>query len=113
VTSHLDLNPDILQQILRQPETGKALQVITDAMAADAKQHAPVEHGDYRDAIIGRVWQDSLGWHGALVGDNFKTVFIEHGVTGAGRSGDVNFPALHIFLNASKSTGLKTNEELA
>lgn len=112
-TSKVVLNPDILQQILHQPETGKALQVITDAMASDAKSHSPVEHGDYRDGIHGVVWSDSTGFHGALVGDNFKTVFIEHGVTGAGRSGDVSYPARHVFLNASRSVGLETNEELA
>lgn len=113
MTSNLDLRPDILAQVLKQPETQAALKLITDTMASDAKQHAPVEHGDYRDGIHGTVWEDSLGWHGAIVGDNFKTVFIEKGVTGAGRSGDVSFPALHVFLNASKAAGLDTNQELA
>lgn len=108
----LDLNSptEIMRALVHEDSYRAAMTTVGNVLASEAKSRAPVEHGDYRDGIHGQVWSDSDGHHVALVGDNFKTVFIEKGVHGAGAGGNVNFPAHRVFLLSAQSLGLNMNE---
>lgn len=112
MSATLDLNTAtvIMRDLVHEDSYGRAMVHVVGVLAQDAKQHAPVEHGDYRDGIVGRTFKDTDGWHAALVGTNFKTVWIEKGVTGAGAAGDINFPAHRVFLGAAQRGGLNTSE---
>ena len=100
--------PEIIKDLRKESTYGNGIEKVALAIAEEARSKAPVATGDYQRGIKGVRWQDSLGWHAACIGTDYKTVMIEKGVTGAGAAGDINFPALHVFQRAADVVGLDT-----
>ena len=48
-------NRGAIAALMRIPEMGRGLKMVADGAADAARSRAPVEHGDYRDGIEGRV----------------------------------------------------------
>jgi hypothetical protein len=55
------------------------LRTLTDVAAAFARANAPERTGDYRSGIRARVDLESEGYVGYVIGEDFKTVWIELG----------------------------------
>jgi len=67
-------------ELRRAPGMRDGMRTIVDTAAGAAKRIAPERTGKYRDGIRGQVDLDGAdGWVGYLIGEDFKTVWIELG----------------------------------
>ena len=90
-------------QVRRSTEARRAMEQIARAGAAAAQRLAPVLSGDYRDGIDAVVESVGGAWVAAVVGRDFKTLWIERGA----RSPDYTTPAQHVIRRGVETTGVK------
>jgi hypothetical protein len=66
-------------ELRRQSGMRDGLRAITDLSAAASRALAPERTGNYRDGIRGQIDLESEGYVGYVIGEDFKTVWIELG----------------------------------
>ncbi len=95
-----------IEELARSADLEDGIRDLLEQALTVARAIAPIRSGNYAAGLHVELELSADGWVGYLIGDDFKTRWIELG-TGPNRYMPGGFPAMQVIRNACESVGIE------